>query len=92
MSSAPREERLSKRHWIVSDIFDIAKEQGLHSPNYEPLARKVQEEKKINIPIGTLKHWANGHSAPKIDQIDALAAAVGYSLELVLEPVKGEAA
>lgn len=79
----PREDRLKSRHWIIVDLFNQAAEQGLQSPNWEPLSELVLKVSGQRLPPGSLKYWYNGHSTPKLCEVEALAQALGYELELM---------
>lgn len=77
--------RRQERHWVVKELFEIAKEEGLASPGFEPFATKIEEVTGVKIPPGTLKYWYGGYSTPKVDEVEAMAETLGYELDLLKE-------
>jgi hypothetical protein len=71
-------------HWMVRDLFDDATERGLHSPGWEPFSKLIEEKTALKIPTGTLKYWKLGFSTPKINEVEAMALALDYELDLLL--------
>lgn len=71
-------------HWVVQDLFDLAKARGL---SFAQLSQKIKEKTDQAIPEGSLKYWSYGYSSPRIEQVDAIAITLGYEvdLQLVLE-------
>lgn len=78
-----RQKRMKNRHWIVEEIFKLAEEAGLSSPGWEPFAALIEKNTKQRIPNGSLKYWANGHSIPKVDEIERMAEVLGYEIDLI---------
>lgn len=78
-----REERLASRNWLVKEIFLLAEERGLNSPGWQPFADLILEKTGNRIPSGSLKYWANGHSTPKVSEVEDMAEAIGYELDLM---------
>lgn len=78
-----RQERMKGRHWIVKELFGLAEEAGLNSPGWEPFSALIEQTTGQRIPNGTLKYWANGHSIPKVDEVERMAEALGYEIELL---------
>jgi len=74
-------------HWAVADVFDQARQKGWHSPGWEPFSAKILEVGGLHIPSGTLKYWERGYSEPKVTELEAMAEAVGYELELLLPAI-----
>jgi transcriptional regulator with XRE-family HTH domain len=67
-------------HWIVADLFAMAKEQSL---SFQQLEDRVLEQTGQRISKDTLKYWANGYSTPKVDEVEAIASTLGYELDLL---------
>lgn len=73
---------VKKLHWLVDDLFTMARDKGLHSPSWQPFSELIQKEAKLHIPPGTLKYWYAGNSTPKVEEAEAMAKALGYELDL----------
>ena len=84
-SDSDRQERLASRNWIVVELFDMATTLELHSPGWEPFQELVEQTTGTRIPAGTMKYWANGHSTPKVSEVELMAQALGYELDLHLK-------
>lgn len=86
-----RAERLKGRHWLVVELFKIAEEKELHSPGWEPFERLIVQKTGDRIASGSLKYWANGHSTPKVDEVEKMAMSLDYELDLLqLEETSSE--
>lgn len=79
------DQRRANRHWIVVELFEIAKEEGLASPGWEPFSSKIEESTGTKIAAGTLKYWYHGWSTPKVDEVEAMAETLGYELDILKE-------
>jgi len=75
---------VKKLHWMVAEIFAMARDLGLHSPSWQPFSELIHKETKLHIPPGTLKYWYAGNSTPKVEEAEAMAKALGYDLDLCL--------
>jgi transcriptional regulator with XRE-family HTH domain len=74
---------MSERHWAVTEVFKLATERGLHTPSWTPFSEKIYQTTGVRIARGTLAYWYNGQSSPKVEELDAMAKAVGYELDLM---------
>lgn len=81
--SLTREERMAQRHWMVVELFRDARDAGLSTPNWQPFSQLVEEKTGKRIPPGTLKYWYGGWSTPKVDEVEAMALALGWELDLL---------
>lgn len=70
---------------MVTEIFQEAEKQGYASPGWEPFSKLIQEKTKKRIPSGSLKFWYYGHSEPRVSQLEAMASALGYELDILIE-------
>lgn len=67
-------------HWSVRAIFDVMEERKLGFPEFSTL---IEERTGVRIPPSTMKYWYYGNSTPKIDELEHMAAALEYELELI---------
>lgn len=72
----------SQLHWSVRAVFDRAEERGLKTGGWVKLSQLLAERFGIAIASGTLRYWAEGYSEPKVSELDAMAMAVGFVMEL----------
>lgn len=79
------EERKRSRHWAVTLVFGDAIEQGLNKRGWRPFSERIKRKTGLEIAPGTLKYWYAGLSEPKTSELEAMAAAVGLELELIIE-------
>lgn len=76
-----RRERTKKPlHWAVRDLFAEAETQKLKDNDLEEAILKATGQR---IPANTLRYWRNGWSDPKITEVDMIAKALGYELDLM---------
>ena len=71
-------------HWIVKELFNIAKSKGLHKREWRGLSEKIQDVAGVRIAPGTLRCWANAKYIPRISDVEYMASALGYELDLHL--------
>ena len=76
--------RRVKKHWIVSELFQVARDRGLQKKAWEPLHNLILESTGVNVPQGTLRHWNEGYSTPRIDEVDLIASALDHELDLMV--------
>jgi len=69
-------------HWISQDLFKLAKEKGLNDQGFEDA---IKEQTGNRIPSNTLKWWRLGGSHPQITEVEWMADALGYELDLILK-------
>jgi hypothetical protein len=65
---------MSERHWAVTEVFKLATERGLHTPSWTPFSEKIYQTTGVRIARGPLA---------KVEELDAMAKAVGYELDLM---------
>lgn len=68
-------------HWIVLELFKIADERNLDERQLEAL---ILEKTGQRIPPNTLRYWKGLWSEPKISEVDLIATALDYELDLIL--------
>lgn len=77
----PRVKREKKEiHWIVVDLFEMADTKGIDERSLETL---ILQKTGRRIPHTTLRYWKNKWSEPKISEVDLIAQALDYELDLM---------
>lgn len=65
----------------MATIFKELEERDITIQAFEKM---VMEASGIRIPFQTMRYWRAGNSHPKVTEVDAMAKALGYELELML--------
>lgn len=68
-------------HWAVRDLFEIAVDRGYNETRLEIL---IEEQTGKKISRNTLRYWHAGYSSPRVDEVDLIAKALGYEIDLIL--------
>lgn len=88
MSKRERQELNS--HWVTKELFQIATElfhpetPTKKPPNFIKLEALIINRTSERIPASTLKYWYYGNSHPKINEVELIAKALGYELDLMM--------